>query len=142
MKKSNLISLSDHIKVLLPAKSFQTPNPKTCKKVDIHGAFHMKLYILKFKDFIRVVIGSANLFESDWHNWNNILWINDFSKINKTKNINDTKFEDYMTSLIKIVLNDDFNLLRDFLHLDLFQYDFSNQKVCLLASFPGIFAKN
>lgn len=80
----------------------------------------MKLYVLKFKDFLRVVIGSANLFESDWHNWNNILWIKDFPKLSKTKTIIDSNFEDYMTSLIKIVLDDHFNLLHDLLQMDLF----------------------
>ena len=50
----------------------------------LNGSFHPKLYLLKFKKFLRVVIGSANLFVSDWEDWNNILWVKDFPKKNNS----------------------------------------------------------
>lgn len=45
-----------------------------------NSSFHLKLYLIKFESFLRVVIGSANLFKNDWKNWNNILWIEDFEE--------------------------------------------------------------
>ena len=72
-------NISKTFKIICPPKTFQVQNPKNKKNIDIHGAFHSKLYLIKFKEFLRVVIGSANLFENDWDNWNNILWLQDFS---------------------------------------------------------------
>jgi len=60
----------------------------------------MKLYLLKFTNFLRVVIGSANLFESDWNNWNNIIWIKDFPQNPKNKQFQETSFSDYLISLL------------------------------------------
>ena len=67
----------------MPPKTITSINPKNDKPLKIHGAFHPKLFIIKFDDFLRVFIGSANLFENDWNNWNNILWQKDFPLIKK-----------------------------------------------------------
>ena len=68
-------SQSENFKTICPPKTILAENPKNKKEININGAFHTKLYLIKFKDFLRVVIGSANLFENDWNNWNNILWL-------------------------------------------------------------------
>lgn len=34
--------------------------------------------MLKFDEFLRVVIGTGNLFVEDWDYWNNIFYIQDF----------------------------------------------------------------
>ena len=49
------------------------------KKIgNLKSTFHPKIYIIKFKLFIRIVIGSCNLFIGDWSCWNNIFYIKDF----------------------------------------------------------------
>ena len=48
------------------------------KMIYTKGSFHPKLWILKFKDSLRIVVGSANLYLGDWSVWSNCLWIHDF----------------------------------------------------------------
>ena len=52
--------------------------PKVINKVN--ASFHCKLYMIKFENFLRVVVSSANLFENDWKDWNNILYLRDFER--------------------------------------------------------------
>jgi tyrosyl-DNA phosphodiesterase-1 len=48
------------------------------KNTNSYGVFHPKLWILKFDNFIRIVIGSANLSVDDWRIWSNTFWMKDF----------------------------------------------------------------
>jgi tyrosyl-DNA phosphodiesterase-1 len=39
------------------------------------GAFHPKLWLLKFDSFLRIVISSANLTLKDFSHWSNGFWV-------------------------------------------------------------------
>lgn len=43
------------------------------------GAYHPKIWILKFDGFIRIVIGSQNLHVGDWTVWAQGMWVQDFA---------------------------------------------------------------
>ena len=50
------------------------------KKKGIHqyGVFHTKLWLIKFKTFLRVVICTSNQHVMDWAVWLNSYWYQDF----------------------------------------------------------------
>ena len=43
-----------------------------------YGVFHTKLWLIKFKDFLRVVVCTGNNHASDWAIWQNAYWFQDF----------------------------------------------------------------
>ncbi|OZJ02301.1 hypothetical protein BZG36_05066 [Bifiguratus adelaidae] len=45
------------------------------------GCMHAKLMVLWFKDFVRIVIGSANLMKYDYDELENVLFIQDFPRL-------------------------------------------------------------
>lgn len=40
--------------------------------------YHPKVYLIKFKNFLRVVVGTSNLFAGDWSVWENCFYKSDF----------------------------------------------------------------
>lgn len=44
-----------------------------------YSVFHAKLWLLKFKGFLRVVVGTANNHVGDWALWMNAFWYQDFA---------------------------------------------------------------
>ncbi|KAJ3021141.1 hypothetical protein HKX48_009165 [Thoreauomyces humboldtii] len=42
------------------------------------GCMHVKLMLLFYRGFLRVVVTSANLVRYDWHQLENVLWVQDF----------------------------------------------------------------
>lgn len=127
----------------------------------IHGifysCFHPKLWILKFPEFLRIVVSSGNLTTLDWSIWSNCLWYQDFYKKSmilketekeeeekkKTNDFNyDKEFrntlEDYMNKIIpKNITNP-----KTFLKFDLDDYVFENIDIILIPSYPGRHIKN
>ena len=59
---------SENLRTLLPRKKFKRS----------FGAYHPKLSLIKFKDKLRVVIGSGNLSTGDWLIWSNAYFKLDF----------------------------------------------------------------
>ncbi len=43
-----------------------------------YGVFHTKLWLVKFKHFLRVVICTGNQHLMDWAVWENAYWYQDF----------------------------------------------------------------
>jgi hypothetical protein len=43
-----------------------------------YGVFHMKIWIIKFNTFLRIVIGTGNQHVNDWVVWLNGYWYKDF----------------------------------------------------------------
>ncbi len=48
-----------------------------------YGIFHSKLILYEFDDRLRVIIPSANLYEHDWEQLSQVIWFQDFFKIEK-----------------------------------------------------------
>jgi hypothetical protein len=48
-----------------------------------YGIFHSKLILYEFEDRLRVIIPSANLYEHDWVELSQVIWFQDFFKIDK-----------------------------------------------------------
>lgn len=40
--------------------------------------FHPKIFIIKFENFIRILIGTPNLYVGDWAIFNQIFYLKDF----------------------------------------------------------------
>lgn len=48
-----------------------------------YGVFHTKLWLIKFKTFLRVVVCTGNHHLYDWTVWQNAYWYHDCKLINK-----------------------------------------------------------
>jgi tyrosyl-DNA phosphodiesterase-1 len=111
------------------------------------GKFHSKLMILKFPNFLRIIIPSANLTDGDWYYWGQIIWFQDFFLIsdNKTKEENDKQrsgdFRNYLKAFMKTFMPHTYEGKRFWtdLKIDFDLYDFSDASVDLVASANGRF---
>ena len=43
-----------------------------------YSVFHSKLWLLKFKKFLRVIVSTGNNHVGDWAIWMNCFWYKDF----------------------------------------------------------------
>ncbi|EAS03297.1 tyrosyl-DNA phosphodiesterase family protein (macronuclear) [Tetrahymena thermophila SB210] len=111
------------------------------------GAFHPKLWLIKFSSFLRVVIGSGNLHVSDWSVWSNCLWYQDFplnaNKKEKTQQKPSSPKWDFegdfkitLTELVKKMMPSGINY-QDLLKINLDDYDYSEVKIILISSIVG-----
>ncbi len=50
------------------------------REIKTRGVFHCKLWLIKFEDKLRVVVGSGNQHVGDWAVWMNAFWYQDFGK--------------------------------------------------------------
>ncbi|XP_050094176.1 probable tyrosyl-DNA phosphodiesterase isoform X4 [Anopheles aquasalis] len=122
-------------------ESMKKPNV-TAIKVDIKtpfGVHHTKMGLYGYRDgSMRIVISTANLYENDWHNRTQGLWIS--PRLPAVPEDADTAFGESVTDFRS-------NLLA---YLDAYKFpqlqpwmarirrtDFSDVKVCLVASVPG-----
>ena len=111
------------------------------------GKFHSKLMILKFPNFLRIIIPSANLTDGDWYYWGQIIWFQDFFLIsdNKTKEEKDKQrsrdFRNYLNAFMKTFMPHTYEGKRFWtdLKIDFDLYDFSDASVDLIASANGRF---
>lgn len=101
-----------------------------------NSAFHPKLYLIKFGSFLRVVIGSGNLFIEDWTKWSNVCWVKDFSVRPDGSTSKTCNFRRKLESFVKFSMGDKFTDLKSFLGIDLKDYEFSKNGVELLYSLP------
>jgi hypothetical protein len=50
----------------------------TKTKDGLKWTYHPKIYLIKFKSILRVLIGTPNLFVGDWIAWENCFFVKDF----------------------------------------------------------------
>ena len=109
------------------------------------GKFHSKLIILKFPNFIRIIIPSANLTNCDWYYWGQIIWFQDFPKLNEENDIKDKKVNDdflnYLNSFMDTFMINTYKGKKFWtdLNINLDDYDYSECCIDLLASANGRF---
>ncbi|KAI9295265.1 phospholipase D/nuclease [Neoconidiobolus thromboides FSU 785] len=109
------------------------------------GVMHAKLMLLYYPTFLRVVIGSANLVDFDWNLIENIVFIQDFPKLNRVDGMKNSEakagINNNDSNLDTLFLKD----LKEFLvslhvpknvYSTLDEYDFSLVKVSLITSCP------
>jgi len=104
------------------------------------------MILLKFDNFIRLIIPTANLSRFDWYTLGQLVWFQDFylKKENLTDNKEGTSdFEGYIHYIFNITLPKEYNNQDWYseLGIDLKKYDFSTACVDLVASFPGRFSE-
>ena len=68
--------------IIYPPKDYQ---------VNSYGCFHAKLWLLKFPNFLRVVISTGNQHVPDWTTWSNALWYQDFPLKSANNNLNNSE---------------------------------------------------
>ena len=111
------------------------------------GKFHSKLIILKFPNFLRIIVPSANLTDGDWYYWGQIIWFQDFPLItkNESKEEKDKQrskdFRDYLKQFMKTFMPHTYEGKRFWtdLNINFDLYDFSDSSVDLVASANGRF---
>ena len=104
------------------------------------GKFHSKLILLKFPNFIRVIVPSANLTNGDWYYWGQIIWFQDFP-LKKDQNTKKNEFQDYLEKFFTTFMPHTYEGKRFWtdLNINFNNYDFSNTCVDLIASANGRF---
>jgi hypothetical protein len=55
------------------------------KKSKGYSVYHSKLWLIKFKGLLRVVVGTGNLHLADWAVWANAFWWRDFKPLTKSE---------------------------------------------------------
>ena len=113
------------------------------------GVFHPKLYILKFPDLLRVVIGSGNLGIPHWTDYSNCLWFRDFplkslAEMNGTQENSDepnefdfdADFEETLEHFIVRILPESVNY-SELLGFSLNDYYIKDVDIVLIPSIPG-----
>lgn len=101
-----------------------------------NSAFHPKLYLIKFASILRVVIGSANLFLEDWTKWSNVCWVRDFQYKGDGSTSKNLDFKRQLETFIKSSMGEKFTDLKNFLNIDLKDFEFNKTGVELLYSLP------
>ena len=130
------------LNVIQPSKSFHGV---------FYSCFHPKLWLMKFPDFLRVVVSSGNLTTLDWSIWSNCLWYQDFYKKDmmlketdkKGKNDKennefdyDKEFKETLVDYIKNIIPMKIDI-KNYMKIDLDDYVFDNIDVILIPSYPG-----
>ncbi|KAI9310710.1 tyrosyl-DNA phosphodiesterase-domain-containing protein [Dichotomocladium elegans] len=113
---------------LSPTRTYVIPPLKDSK----YGVFHPKLMILVHKASLRVVIGSANLERYDYHDLENVVFIQDF-KLLETPVSDLPEFGKDLCDLL------DAMGVPQSVKAELRKYDFSTAKARLVASISGEF---
>ncbi|KAJ3449340.1 tyrosyl-DNA phosphodiesterase [Anaeramoeba flamelloides] len=111
------------------------------------GCFRVKMMILDFRSFLRIVICTANLTKVDWYITGQVIWVQDFPLHPK---VNSNKVFRYLEDNENIIRNEQrgtvfFKTLEHFfeqinahnLTSIIYYYDFSYVQVELLLSIPG-----
>lgn len=102
-----------------------------------NSAFHPKIYLIKFSTFLRVVIGSANLFKEDWSEWSNVVWYKDMPISRKSQTHHDDTFKMKLNKFLKICLGSKSKKdIMSFVSINLDDYDFTKSGVELVTSVP------
>ena len=99
-----------------------------------YSSFHPKLILIKFKQFLRVIIGSGNLLEQDWIVWENVFISQDYpaSLIESTHS-----FPSQINQYLSFTLRSSTEFLLTFINLNIKQYDFDSQQFHLISSLPA-----
>ncbi|KAL0485679.1 TDP1 [Acrasis kona] len=95
-----------------------------------HSIVHAKLMLLEFPRFLRVVISSANLTPSDWQDYTQCIWVQDFPKLKNDQMFQGNAFQKDLCKFWS-------RLTCELPHEWLMRYDFSDAKVDLVPSVPG-----
>ena len=109
------------------------------------GKFHSKLIILKFPNFLRIIVPSANLTDGDWYYWGQIIWFQDFPLINKDLKEKDTQegkdFRNYLKKFMQTFMPHTYEGKRFWtdLKIDFDLYNFNEACVDFVASANGRF---
>ncbi len=125
-----------NLKIVYPRRTFGGNTP---------ASFHPKLFILKFKSFIRIVIGSANLLNCDWYRYANIFWRKDFPLAQGLKcesGTSGSQFTNYLSQFISRSMDPFGNEVDSFLGIRFRNYLIEDPPVHLVASLPGSHSHN
>ena len=91
--------------------------------------------IFKFPNFLRIIIPSANLTNCDWYYWGQVIWFQDFKKIENEDEIKDKKenkeFLDYLNSFMDTFMINKYKEKKIWsdLNINFEDYDYSNCSV-------------
>lgn len=97
------------------------------------GKFHSKLFLLKFRDCLRVIITSANLTQGDWEEILQVIWMQDFKK-----GQGEFRFGAELAWFVSEVVGSIGFDVETELGIDLNEYDFGPAEGHLVVSIPGL----
>lgn len=122
-----------NLKLVFPRRSFNQNAP---------ASFHPKLFVLKFKTFLRIVIGSGNLLNGDWHRYANVFWRKDFAYLGPPQRAEDRQpspLAAYLQTYIQRCLDPFGAEMETFLGIRFRNYQIEDALVHPVASLPGLF---
>lgn len=109
---------------------------------NVAASFHPKIFVFKFKTFLRVVIGSGNLLNGDWFRYANVFWRQDFpllpSPAPDRSGPSSPSFASYLTTFINRCMDGYGGDVETYLGINFRNYLFPDQMaVQPIGSLPG-----
>ena len=124
----------ENLRIIYPKRTFGMNAP---------SSFHPKLYILKFKNVLRIVIGSGNLLNCDWNRYANVFWRKDYPMLSQC--LQDEKpnhFVSYLKKFIDTCIEPFEGDLDNFLGIKFARYKIDETNVNLVCSIPTQISKS
>lgn len=109
----------------------------TCADKKLKATFHPKLFLVRFRDFLRVVVGSGNLFSEDWTVFGNCFYVRDFALLAQPVEAPRSQFQLYLREYLGEVFGAKLAGHLATLGIDLLRYDMDGECPLLLGSTPG-----
>ena len=117
-----------NLKLIYPKRTFGQNSPST---------FHPKLYVLRFKRALRIVVGSGNLINCDWHRYANVFWRKDFPMLaHNEPDCKPSAFVSYLRQFVNQCTAPFAGDIDRFLQLNLARYRVEETGVHLISSIP------
>jgi tyrosyl-DNA phosphodiesterase-1 len=122
-----------HLRLIFPRRNFG---------MNVAASFHPKIFVFKFKTFLRVVIGSGNMLNCDWFRYANVFWRRDFPLLANPlpERAPLSPFAAYLTQFITKCMDPFGSEMDIFLGINFRHYRMEDLSVHLVASLPGLYA--
>ena len=116
--------------------------------LNLSASFHPKLFMLKFNDRLRIIIGNGNLLVQDWSFWDNAFWSRDYilqvhpeeetkSPDSEDCSIDGSLFARELQNYVKFSMGEKWEIVREFLEFNDGTFSFIEKEACLVTSLPG-----
>lgn len=111
---------------------------------NVAASFHPKIFVFKFKTFLRIVIGSGNMLNCDWFRYANVFWRRDFPLLPSPPSDRTplSPFAAYLHQFIVKCMDPFASELDSFLGINFRHYRIEDVPVQPIASLPGLFSSS
>jgi tyrosyl-DNA phosphodiesterase-1 len=121
---------------------------KEFTELALSASFHPKLFMLKFNDRLRLIIGNGNLLVQDWSFWDNAFWSKDYmlpfqagdeskSSDSEESAVDGLLFAKELHHYVKFSMSHKWETVKEFLNFGDEIFTFVEKEACLITSLPG-----